>query len=255
MTPAQKLQASVRALYDVFSAYARPKYLPGAMGDIAVSNDSCGLLSKPIRELTIEDLKYYSYSAITTLGSVNDFKFYLPRVLELVSLDPSVLDVAIVFSKLSYGRWDTWPTTEQRSLLAYLANFWENTLLCSPALCDARSCLDGLAQAKVDIAPFLDTWALFCDEHETAVEHLIEFCTPEIGDSDNTERIRFSSWLTYLPDQMELIRSWLFSPRIKEIVLRACNSLSECVDSQFRAEWVLETYLNDYARYSESGKP
>lgn len=77
-----EIQESVEALYAVFARYA-----PTWPMDISPYKDAervRALEEKPLRELTAEDLGYYAGSAIWTMGSDEDLRYFFPRIAELM---------------------------------------------------------------------------------------------------------------------------------------------------------------------------
>ncbi|MGH9628063.1 MAG: hypothetical protein ACRD7E_06950 [Bryobacteraceae bacterium] len=63
---------------------------------------------------------------MTTMGGVDDFLYFLPRILELLPDDDFVayIDREVVFDKLRYGKWETWPADEQAAMRDYLRWAW-----------------------------------------------------------------------------------------------------------------------------------
>lgn len=72
------------------------------------------LHSRPLRELTWSDFGVYPFKSMTTFGDEDDFRHFLPRMFELFALDHagSAYDVKVLFEKLRYADWDTWPRSE-----------------------------------------------------------------------------------------------------------------------------------------------
>lgn len=82
MTPDPDLQAALDAVYAVFHGYPRPKAFEAA----PPRNPKrllAQLSSKSQTELTSDDINGYMGWAMTTVGGVNDYKHFLPRILEL----------------------------------------------------------------------------------------------------------------------------------------------------------------------------
>ena len=87
------------------------------------------LHAKPLLELNWQDLGIYLFKAMTTCGDIEDFKHFLPRILELYVIDyyGAIYDIFIVFEKLNYACWHTWDLNERDAILA-LFNEWLNEL-------------------------------------------------------------------------------------------------------------------------------
>ncbi len=75
------------------------------------------LLKKKPEELTPEELAPYASSAMTTVGSAIDFRFFLPRILEIRTSDWGWWpDVEVIFSAMAEAQWTTWPEDEQEAI-------------------------------------------------------------------------------------------------------------------------------------------
>lgn len=81
-----------------------------------------------LRELQGEDLSRYAFKAMTTWGNVNDFKHFLPRILELMRGDELNIHASTVLGKLKYGRWGSWESAEQKAVTAFLIAWWKHIL-------------------------------------------------------------------------------------------------------------------------------
>ena len=88
------------------------------------------LFSRPLKNITENDIITYSESAISTIGSIDDYKHFLPRILDLLQ-DETSLDLIgsfICFEKLNYAEWETWPSEEQEIIEYYLSALWSNKI-------------------------------------------------------------------------------------------------------------------------------
>lgn len=121
MSPA--LRSSIDSLYIVFSAYPLSAILDGCPCCV-FDTDKDKIHSKPLRKLNGDDLSPYAFKAMSTWGNVNDFKHYLPRILDLLSAEELPLDVFIVTDKLDYAKWREWPQEEQHAIETFLYAWW-----------------------------------------------------------------------------------------------------------------------------------
>ena len=106
-------------LYSVFARYPRPTRIESCPcctreGDVAA------LHSRPLTELTDDDLSLFAMKAITTMGSVDDLRHYLPRMIELASDGAACVDVQRIGQKLDVGEVTTWPADERAALEAWV---------------------------------------------------------------------------------------------------------------------------------------
>ncbi len=114
----------IEQLYRIFSRYPFPARMEGC--PCCVSDGHLRLLrSKPLRQLGDHELSRYAFKAMTTWGTAEDFKYYLPRLMELYVSGRDNFDARLLMDKLSYGKWRTWPADEQEIIVAYLLNWWK----------------------------------------------------------------------------------------------------------------------------------
>lgn len=97
-------------LYHVFQKYR----FTDMEGDLCFPG-SCNpapLLAAPLRQLEAEAFIAFSHKAVTTWGTSNDLKHFLPRMIELSLFEDSVLERWLVFNKIQYAKWRSWPRQE-----------------------------------------------------------------------------------------------------------------------------------------------
>lgn len=149
-------------LYQVFAKYRGPLKINGC--PCCVSDSAKELIhSKPLRELEEDDLKYYAFKAMTTFGEVNDFKHFLPRIFELTTTTYFVVDSFVILGKLDYGKWGTWPQTEQQAVQNLFIPWWEQ-LLFSRGFFDHSEFFQ-IYQRIGRLEPMLAVWKLNFDGH------------------------------------------------------------------------------------------
>ncbi|WP_299434276.1 hypothetical protein [uncultured Aquimarina sp.] len=127
-----KLKEIIDQLYTVFGKYSievaklRDYSCPCCVTD----NEIKVITKKPIKELSAEDLGHFIRSAISTFGSIEDYKHFLPRILELMTLESSsdIIDDFTCFEKLNYAEWETWPENEIQIIENFFTELW-NTII------------------------------------------------------------------------------------------------------------------------------
>lgn len=117
------LAESTKSLYATFNAYPKPIRVEGCPCCVSAA-DQAALHRKPLRQLEPDDLNQYAFKAISTWGSVADFKHYLPRIFELMTGDDFLTDTFVVVGKLPYAEWETWTDEEQSSIRNFLQTWW-----------------------------------------------------------------------------------------------------------------------------------
>jgi hypothetical protein len=110
MTPA--LKQAIEAVYEQFAA-PTPARIEGC--PCCIDRKTANALhDRPLRSLTTDDLGAYSSSVFLTVGDIVDFRYFLPRILELTVVDPSFYPgPEIVLGKLPLAGWKSWSKDDQ----------------------------------------------------------------------------------------------------------------------------------------------
>jgi hypothetical protein len=149
------LQYRIDQAYAVFARYERPRSLhASSVHDQAkIFRD---LTSAPLRELDLAVLDGYARSAMTTIGDPEDYKHFLPRILELAAT--SGREAEDIAGKLDYAGWRTWPAAEQAAIDDVFQAAWAKARLMHPDEEDASGWLCGIAMLGLDLETALDGW-------------------------------------------------------------------------------------------------
>jgi hypothetical protein len=115
------MRVSTENLYNVFAKYRlRPDI--EACPCCVTPPDKKNLQKKKLEDLTTNDLRKYVFKAVTTWGTESDFKYFLPRILELLE---EFDDINQIFIKLQGIHWEAWPSQEKEAIVAYLKFYLE----------------------------------------------------------------------------------------------------------------------------------
>ena len=153
------------ALAEAFSRLLKPVRLEGCP---CCTDDTVG---KRLREgsgwsASTRDLDHYAPKAMTTWGSVNDFKHFLPAIFERSLGGQLGTPFEIVLGKLGYGEFENWPEHEKAAVRTWLSisfgncpysirshapqtQYWHSTLEWADAV------LAGGASLFEDVTPLL----------------------------------------------------------------------------------------------------
>jgi hypothetical protein len=207
-----ELIAAVEHLYDVFAKYSRPLTIKCCPCGCTKPDATNHLVAVPLREIPFADMLDYCFSAITTQGSVDDFKYLLPRLMQGISEEPCGCNPEILFGKLRIAKWLKWPDDEIRTVQAYLRASWHTALNTfpieerMPAFCEIETVLASIAVTGEDLEWFLNTWTLA--ETQEADRNLVQFVTM-FGDAFSEGRTFHEAfWAESLPQAIAL-RDWL----------------------------------------------
>lgn len=117
------LQAAIADQYAAFNA-PRPHVIQGCSCCTSAA-ELAALTAAPREALGAAQLDFYASKAITTVGTVDDFRYYWPRLAELTIGDRFLTDTEIVLAKPLYGGHHTWPAPERAALVRLAAALGE----------------------------------------------------------------------------------------------------------------------------------
>ena len=122
-----RVREAIEAVYDAFAS-PTPPIIEGCPCCISTRGVDV-LLSTPLRKLTGQQLWQYVSGAYLTVGSDLDFRYLLPRILEISVSDPgNANDPEIVIGKLARAQWRSWSAKEQRVIEEFLDAWFEWSL-------------------------------------------------------------------------------------------------------------------------------
>jgi hypothetical protein len=161
MTPESDLQAALDTVYAAFGGYARPKVLEAAPSRNA-KRVLAQLSSRDLTQLTSDDINGYMGWAMTTVGGVDDYKHFLPRILELAVQGSARVHVGgdpeSLAGKITYGHFADWPTEERAAIVIAFDAAWRQALHTSLEEEEAEDWLRGLITLGVSVQTRLTTW-------------------------------------------------------------------------------------------------
>lgn len=104
----------------------------------------------------------YSADAMTTVGTETDFKYFLPRILDRITVEEYRYNPEFVFGKLRYAKLNSSPNGEQVAVTEYLHSFWCRSLgeypLTLPAFASISDVVSSIGSAGVDLSWYLEQW-------------------------------------------------------------------------------------------------
>jgi hypothetical protein len=164
-------RAAIAALYEMTRDDRRRGPVEGC--EHCVSEDAARALGEIPREQAPERLMdRYGFKALTTWGNERDLRWFLPRLVELLALEPDrIANARIVAGKVVMAGFDDWPEEERATVRAAFLALWRLWLdggrpwrrpWCDPVSRGALrpdAILPGIAVLGIDIAPLLDDLA------------------------------------------------------------------------------------------------
>jgi hypothetical protein len=211
-----EIAAAVAELYRVFQPYRIGPDFSGC--ECCVDpRDTARLANTPLPELTLAELKRYSFKAITTWGDVRHFKHFLPRLFELVAKDlEGLIEFEVLLGKLEDGKWQDWPNFERAAVERFLAAIWQAELA-RELTCEGDGRIDtilcGLGRCFSELDPLLSVW--IGADSAPACRQLAQFFLLNYDDLVGHRKLASAFW-DDRHEQMIQVVSWLRSPAVYE---------------------------------------
>lgn len=146
----------------LFAAFA--EYPPLETLDVSRLRDPEKILrdlcSAPMSELSGNALSSYANWALTTAGNIEEYKHYLPRILQHALFTPGEpgFDPLTILSKLEYADWRGWPASERSAIENVYRASWHWARLQHPDEFDAMNWFICAIRLEKDVNSVLESW-------------------------------------------------------------------------------------------------
>jgi hypothetical protein len=207
-----EMASAIERLYEAFQPYTPPAHPTFCAHCVSDAEDAL-LYTNPLRQLSAQELKRYSFKAISTWGTVEQFKYLLPRLFELVVYEGFGYDPEILFKKPRYGGLASWPDTEQQAVAGYCGALWRFSLARHPlidylpAFVNIEDSLCSVAQIVDDLHPLLQLWD---SETTTATLHLADFVAENASTLLANGALSNAFW-EERPEQVKQVADWFLT--------------------------------------------
>ena len=199
----------MEALYSTFAPYRLRPHVEGCPCCVTDEHQK-QIHSKSLRELQPKQLEDFGFKVMSTWGSVEDFKHFLPRLFEIQTFGPDWLtDSEVLFGKLDYGHWLTWPVAEQSAIENFLHTYWAFSLTKESWIDNVEIWLCSIAQCVTDLSAYLRYWLDNLDK--SATWHLADLVYGNNYSVAAKSKLGNAFWDTR-DEQMKQVISWLQNP-------------------------------------------
>ena len=148
------LDDATENLYAAFSNESKPRRVEACECCIT-ERERDELINTPLRELTPQQLSNYASMVFLTAGAEEDFRYFIPRILDLsIHGEFDWPDHEVVCKRLADGNWLAWPVPLRVSIMDLFAIAWEQVIASGDGW-DVDELLCGFALTGMDIQPFL----------------------------------------------------------------------------------------------------
>ncbi len=166
------LASALDDLYRVFADAPRPTGIDCCSCCFTAEQAQTLLSHKEVRRIPVEVIEPYAADVLITIGALNDFRHYLPRLLEIAcTVGFDWPDTESLLGRLPRAGWTDWSAADQQAVRRVLRAWWETTLATYPGQVPAADVLCAIGNAEDDIEPYLRTWMVALSQ-PTAAAHL-----------------------------------------------------------------------------------
>jgi hypothetical protein len=117
---------NIKNLYETFKKYKLNGKIEKCHCGCISEEEEEKIYSKTLRILEADDIGFYSTKAISTWGNINDFKHFLPRIIEIYRTDKANgwIDLETIHNKLEEANWKDWNKSEQNIIEKIIEYDW-----------------------------------------------------------------------------------------------------------------------------------
>lgn len=246
MTPLSSLARSIETCYAVFSQYRQPRILHASpLRDPAEILKT--LTAVHLRELTDGSIGPYAGYALTTVGDVDDYRHFLPRILELAVYSQTYpgMEPTMIAGKLRTGNWLEWPEDEQKGLQDFFSLAWHQAVHSDDFAADCIIWFRAMTMLNAHIGWALERW--IASRHPNTKIQLANFIQSQtkaiFAEAGSARR----DWESVDNTIIEDIRKWMLGEAVEESLTKACLTV------QPMEIWKLESALANIEQQREPG--
>jgi hypothetical protein len=218
-----RLRAALDDAYSAFADMPAPTHL-----DASPLRDAKKILrtltARPLRELTNEEIGPYSGWTMTTVGSEQDYRHFLPRILELSVSDPVWIgsEPPVIASRLERADWRRWPQSQQQAVTTVFYAAFDFAIRSDHeiAMSSASDWLCGIARLDFPVTGLLAKW-----RHSKTPEAALQLAWL-VGVFDDTETIP-PFWEEVSHVIRDEVRAWALHPQSREQLAESAGEVPE----------------------------
>lgn len=202
-----QLRTAIDGLYAAFAGVPRPDAL-SYCGGCCLSDEEARVLlePRPVRDVPGEALWFYRVFLLSTVGAVADYRYFLPRILELTAEEAVRGGAETIYLEqnlqvLATAGWLTWADSERAAVDAYLRALWA-CMLDGGCAIRPDELVTAIGATGYDLAPLLAEWESSLSL-PVAAERLAALLDYYDGDqtilsmcTDPAQSAVFAAWLT-----------------------------------------------------------
>ncbi len=151
------LEAAIEAVYLAFSDAIKPLLVEGCPCCMT-ADEYEALTAKPLRELSEDELEEYAGDALLTMGTEEDYAYFLPRILELTTEKGTygLTAIEITAEKIRMAGFEHWSEERQSAIKSLWLSYIGEMASSGDPHFDIDSWLAAATLIPIPVAPFLE---------------------------------------------------------------------------------------------------
>jgi len=151
----QSLDSALSHFYAAFSDVPVPSGICGCRCEVCISDDTASfLVSTSLRDIPADRIQGYAESALKTVGCVEDYMYFLPRIMEITCRDPEWWPtIEVTGANIAECQPASWPKAKHAALVSLFSTVMASFVDSRRFSIDDWLC--GIGLAGLDIAPFV----------------------------------------------------------------------------------------------------
>jgi hypothetical protein len=146
-------------MYETFAPVPRPVKIEYCPCCFTPAEEQALLTPAPLRRLPAGALEPYASHAMMTVGGPADFRYFLPRLLEVgCARGFAWPDLEVLLGHLRRAEWLRWAGEERAAVRDFLHALWSQTLAERPGAAESDTVLCAIGNAEDDLTPYLEEW-------------------------------------------------------------------------------------------------
>ncbi len=228
---------AVADVYRAFSGYDFPANMEAAPKH-DVPRIMSALSSTSLAKLSPDCLGPFAASALYTIGSADDYKHFLPRILELSLIDGKWIgfEPEVIAAKLIYANWMDWPANERTAIWRLFDAGWRLSREADPEINPSDSFLCANCRLGSPIDGLVSGWLPLNGPLAALQLALVVDALSQIAEGT-------IYWEDVEQQQRDQLRTWIES----ESVWWALTAAAPTVPEDHR--WMVEQALNRLRRH------
>lgn len=233
--PGRQLRLATERMYAAFESVPFDPAMPRNPGSVSAADVEA--LAAPVADLPPAVIARFLMKAGTTWGTPDDLRRVAPRALELAADQKLPIDRGLLWAKLRWADWSSWPTYQAATVREFLRREWARLVRTAPRPAHVgHRWLRWAANGAVDLDPYLAEWheALDPDEpapyHRAATGHLVLLLVNSPLRPDLPETMQ--QVLPERPAAASQLTDWLGRPETVDRLTSARDRLSDTTDAR-----------------------